>query len=93
MPALSATNCAAVICPDCSAARPYWTPVLSSVLRTKPVLGLRPSWLTNCSSALHFTPFGLVTGSHRADTGIAALQLSVAVARLAKVASHDTHVS
>src|ERR1700736_372401 len=92
MPAFSATNWAAVSCPARNADRPYWTPVLSSVLRTKPVLGLRPNWLTSCSLALHFTPLGLVTGFQRADTGIAALQLSVAVERLANVWSHETQL-
>jgi hypothetical protein len=93
MVALRSANCAAVIVPAFSAARPYCTPVVSSGLRTNPVLGSRPIWLASCSLELHFTPRGLVTGSHRAETGMAALQLPVAVARLAKVWSQETHVS
>src|SRR5215469_12774527 len=90
-PWLSSTNCSGVICPASRAASPYWTPTLSSGLRAKPVLGSRPSWFTICSAAEHLTPFGLVTGSQRADTGIELSQLPVAVTRLAKVASHETH--
>ncbi len=93
MPALSATNWAGVIAPDFSAARPYWTPTLSSRLRTKPVRGSRPSWLTNCSVAVHLTPSGLVTGFQRiADRDRPSCSCRSAVARLANVASHDRHV-
>ena len=92
MPALSATNCSAVIAPDSSADSPYWTPVLSDGDRTKPVCGSRPSWLTHCSPAEHFTPSGLDTGSHRASTGIAAGQLPVGVLRFRNVSTHEAHV-
>src|SRR6478752_9379499 len=93
MPAFNAANWAAVIAPDFSAVRPYWTPTLSSVVGTNPVRRLRPNWLTNCSVAAHLTPSGLVVGFLTASAGMAALQLWVAVARLANVASHDRHVS
>src|SRR5215471_4096315 len=88
MLAFSATNCAGVIAPDFSAVSPYWRPMLSSAVRTNPVFGSRPSWLTICSVDWHLTPFGFVVGFQRTATGIDESQLSVAVARLANDRFH-----
>src|SRR6185312_9153808 len=93
MPAFSAANWDGMIAPDFNAARPYCTPTLSRVLGTNPVRRFRPNWLTNCSVAAHLTPFGLLVGFQIASAGMAGLQLWVAVARLANVASQDTQVS
>src|SRR5262249_24640084 len=92
MPAFRATNWSGVIAPDFSADSPYWTPTLSSRLRTNPVFGSRPSWLTTCSVDSHLTPVGLV-GLQRIATGTVESQLSVGVARLANVASHERQES
>src|SRR5262245_21463944 len=91
MRSLSETNCSGVIVPARSADSPYWTPTLSAGLYANPVSGSRPSTLTICSKLEHFTPSGLVTGSQRASSGIAGLQESVAVTRLAKNRSQFTH--
>ena len=94
MPALRSANWAGVIAPDSSASRPYCTPTLSSVRAHESGLRVTAELVDELLVAPHLMPVGLVTGSQTArprDT--AGLQLWVAVARLAKVASHDRQVS
>ena len=58
----SETNCSGVIAPVCSAASPYWSPMLSSGRQAKPFAGLRPGCVAICSKLVHLIPFGFVTG-------------------------------
>src|SRR5215470_13722229 len=97
MISFSVTNSSALIAPDSSALRPYWTPVLSRVSRARASLGsgersldVVPKIDAAQFQAWQRAPLGLVTGSYTMPNGSWQLLVGAPIGPSAPVAPFTT---